>query len=180
MKTRFRLSSPASPAAVLESISASHLEPLRVWKNAHRDAFFHQSTITPAQQEDWYRLYLGRPDDHLFVIRAGAELIGSIGCRRETDGTDIYNLMRGCPGGPADAMRCAVRILCSFAGVCYGFPVHGRVGAANFTAARWQRSCGALISGRGEFRGAPCYFMEYPAGSAVPLSVEVLPDGDCA
>jgi hypothetical protein len=171
MNAKILLTSSAAPGLVLESIDSSHLELLRTWKNANRERFFHQEAITPQEQVAWFAGYLARPDDCMFVVKAGGHAIGCAGARREMTGADIYNIIHGDREGPPAAMRAAAKIVGTFGGMRFGYPVGGKVLAANYAAARWQRMCGASVACEGECNGIRYYRIDFPPESAVPVEI---------
>jgi RimJ/RimL family protein N-acetyltransferase len=100
----------------LRSIEESDQENLRRWKNANAQYFFYQKTITPKQQEEWFRGYLGRQEDALFIVHAAGEDIGCMGIRLLDDTWDIYNVILGeTQFGGKGYMGQAMSVLCSYA-----------------------------------------------------------------
>lgn len=89
------LNATAREGMALHSIDLDDLERLRLWKNAHRDAFFFKGVITPEGQREWYEGYLARPDDFMFTIRLGGRAIGCIGFRGLGERVDVYNVILG-------------------------------------------------------------------------------------
>jgi len=77
------------------AIGPSDLENLRVWKNAHRQFFFHRQEIQPVQQQEWYAGYMQRPNDYMFIVKQGGQAIGCMGIRLLEDGWDVYNVILG-------------------------------------------------------------------------------------
>lgn len=99
---------------VLQSIRESDLENLRRWKNMHRHSFFFQGILSPPDQRKWFREYLGRPDDYMFVVCCEGESIGCIGFRYIDGKVDVYNVIRGVAGKPG-TMGLALHRMCDYA-----------------------------------------------------------------
>jgi RimJ/RimL family protein N-acetyltransferase len=109
----------------VRTITVEDCELLRLWKNAYRDRFFFKDEITPAMQDQWFRSYLLRNDDHMLVVLDEDRRIGCLGFRRLEDRIDFYNIIRGIPS-PAGrgAMTAALDLACSHARARYpGLPV---------------------------------------------------------
>jgi len=114
MNLRFQLSSPRL-RVTLRTIGPDEIETLRVWKNAHRTAFFHQATIEPDQQHRWFTGYLSRETDYMFMAEHAGTAFGCLGFRLLGSRADIYNVMRGRPdAGGRGLMSEAMRLLCSY------------------------------------------------------------------
>ena len=82
----------------LRHINEGDLEDLRKWKNHYRDSFFLKTEITPEQQQNWYRGFLERENDMMFVCveKSSGTVFGCMGYRLIEDDTivDAYNIMR--------------------------------------------------------------------------------------
>jgi len=79
---------------------ARDLETLRIWKNNHRDYFFHKDEISTEQQIAWFASFSTRIDQNLFVLESNAELseglYGCVGYRQTASGcVELFNLIRG-------------------------------------------------------------------------------------
>lgn len=81
----------------LRTIREEDLESLRCWKNAARHSFFFQEIIEPPQQQEWFRKYLTRGEDFMFVASLDGRPFGCMGIRRLEDGWDAYNIILGDP-----------------------------------------------------------------------------------
>jgi ribosomal protein S18 acetylase RimI-like enzyme len=80
----------ARPAALAD------IETLRVWKNAHRAAFFTQTEITSGQQAAWFRDFSQKTDQQMFLLVRGEERVGCVGYRCLAPGVvDLFNLILG-------------------------------------------------------------------------------------
>ena len=113
MNTEY-LVSGTGVSVTLRTISAADLERLRVWKNDHRFAFFHQGTIEPDQQLRWHQGYTERAGDHMYATQSGGEIFGCMGFRLIDGRADIYNVILGRPEcGGRGLMSEAIRLMCS-------------------------------------------------------------------
>jgi len=107
------------PALTLRSIEEADIESLRFYKNKFKDFFFHKDDIDHVQQMEWFRNYLQRSDDFMFIVEEEihGELfhLGSMGFRIMAGVADIYNVLRWdrVAGGRA-RMGDALRMMCSF------------------------------------------------------------------
>lgn len=79
----------------LQDVRLADLENLRLWKNKHRNSFFHREIITPKQQSDWFDSYLNDSENQMFVVILDGESIGCMGYRTKEGIIDVYNIMRG-------------------------------------------------------------------------------------
>jgi RimJ/RimL family protein N-acetyltransferase len=99
----------------LHTIIASDCESIRRWKNDNRFVFFFQEIITPQMQEEWFRKYRERVDDHMFIVYHGDNPIGCMGYRLIDGEADIYNVILGKPEfGGKGIMSQSLRIMCSY------------------------------------------------------------------
>lgn len=137
MKEFFSLRSPESEMT-LRAISESDLENLRAWKNAHRFAFFYQEIITPEQQQEWFRNYLTRAHDYMFIVECAGEPLGCMGFRIIEQYADIYNVIRARVDQGKGAMSRALRVLCSFIAADFTRDIRARVLLTN-PAREWYR-----------------------------------------
>lgn len=72
------------------------IESLRTWKNEHRAAFFHQQTISAAQQAEWFEAFLARAKEQLFMLEHTGRPIACVGFRLlEGGAVDLFNLILG-------------------------------------------------------------------------------------
>ncbi len=97
----------------LRAIEASDQEELRRWKNANRFAFFFQDVISREQQDEWFRGYLDRPNDFMFVVLVAETRIGCMGFRLLEQKADIYNVIRWEESIGKGRMGTALRLMCS-------------------------------------------------------------------
>jgi RimJ/RimL family protein N-acetyltransferase len=83
----------------LRYVEERDLELLRVWKNINKKSFFSKNEILPEQQKEWFRGFLERPGDYMFMIdlvhKTSQNPIGCIGFRLIDNVIDIYNVIRG-------------------------------------------------------------------------------------
>jgi ribosomal protein S18 acetylase RimI-like enzyme len=119
-------------------------ETLRLWKNENKRWFFHHEDITPEQQALWFGNYLGRPDDHVYLVEEkvgdGWIPVGIVACRLLGDTVDLYNIMRGrrIEGGRAN-MGEALTLLCTRIGEHYDAPITCKVLSDNPTLTWYER-----------------------------------------
>lgn len=100
---------------MLRTIAETDLEHLRQWKNANRFSFFFQEIITPDGQMQWFRNYLQRPDDYMFMVLYAEQAIGCMGFRFIEGVVDIYNVIRGISEiGERGSMSQGLRLMCSY------------------------------------------------------------------
>lgn len=176
MKPRIVITSPDLPAIALETVDASHLESLRRWKNAFRHRFFFQEEISPERQLAWYRGYLARPDDWLFVIRENGEIVGCIGYRLADGAIDIYNVLRDPDlGRHSKAHVPAVDLLCNYMARTHGVPIRGEVLADN-PINTWGIARGFRKIGESVKHGLAYNIIEQDPAGRIPCSVRVQRD----
>jgi len=86
---------------MLRPITCDDIEKLRVWRNAHinKKAFFHNEFISKEEQSIWFRNYLTRKDDWMYIIEYHSFPIiidiGCIGYRPFGEYIEIYNVILG-------------------------------------------------------------------------------------
>ena len=116
MDKKIKISSVESPDLTLYSIRSSDLDRLRIWKNEHREVFFHKEIISYSDQEKWFRDYLSRPNDFMFTIFVREIPIGCMGFRYIDKVIDVYNVILGnTQMGKKSYMSQALQIMCSYA-----------------------------------------------------------------
>lgn len=99
----------------LRTITGTDCNSLRRWKNTNRKAFFFQNIISPQMQAQWFKNYLDRKNDFMFMVMFHNEPIGCIGFRIIEDQADIYNVILGRPNiGGKGLMSKAIRLMCSY------------------------------------------------------------------
>lgn len=141
MKNQFTLTSDTIPDLALRAIEESDCENLRIWKNRHRHAFFYQKIILPEEQIRWFRAYLSRPDDFMFIVTAPSD-VGCMGFRLLEEKIDVYNVIRGVPGaGRRGLMKEATHLMCAYALSMYACEVGCKVLIDN-PAVEWYEKCG--------------------------------------
>jgi hypothetical protein len=113
-KPFIEIASPDSDIA-LESAGHEDIGLLRDWKNANRGYFFYNKIITPGQQEDWFRDYMQRQDDYIFMVVHNGIKIGCMGFRLTGGRIDIYNVILGQEEfGKKGLMSIALKLMCSY------------------------------------------------------------------
>ena len=99
----------------LESAGHEDIGLLRDWKNANRIYFFYNKLITRRQQEDWFRDYMQRQDDYIFMVVHNGKKIGCMGFRTTEGRIDIYNVILGQEEfGKKGLMSIALKLMCSY------------------------------------------------------------------
>ncbi len=99
----------------LRTISEKDIEKIRVWKNEHRSSFFFQDIISPENQIRWFRKYLSRGNDFVFIVSYTDKDIGCIAFRELDEVIDIYNVILGDKSfGGKGYMSIANSIMCSY------------------------------------------------------------------
>ena len=115
MRDLFQLKSTAFDDVVLRTATEENSESLRQWKNANRALFFFQGLITPEGQNEWFKAYLDRANDYMFLVCSEDLAIGSMGFRLLQGHADIYNVILGLRAmGGKGRMAKAMRLMCSF------------------------------------------------------------------
>lgn len=126
----------------LRTIAEPDCENLRQWKNANRFSFFFQGIITPAQQAEWFRDYMERPNDFMFIVQSDEQTVGCMGFRVLDGHSDVYNVILANPQmGGKGLMGKAMRLMCSFM-VAHFPPVVGARVLQSNPAIRWYRKNG--------------------------------------
>lgn len=139
---------------VLREITVLDMENLRCWKNNNRKAFFYQEEILPEQQDKWFKGYLDRPYDYMFIVEENVDIasesfehaIGCMGFRVEEGQTiDIYNVIRGEASRTQVTMRDAMQVMLRYAADT--FP-ESRIKCdvlKDNSAVEWYKKCGLAI-----------------------------------
>jgi ribosomal protein S18 acetylase RimI-like enzyme len=83
------------PALGLKSITHQDMDTVRLWKNKHKQFFFHQEDISVEQQELWYQSFVKRPYDLMFMTTYEQNVFGCMGIRWQEQHWDIYNVILG-------------------------------------------------------------------------------------
>jgi ribosomal protein S18 acetylase RimI-like enzyme len=81
------------PGLRLRRAERSDAERLRVWKNAHRTAFFFDGEISEDMQAAWFEGYLARAADHLFLLELHGRAVGCLGVRVREGSGEVYNVI---------------------------------------------------------------------------------------
>jgi len=99
----------------LKTISENDIEKIRVWKNEHRFSFFYKKIITHEEQLKWFKEYLSRNNDLIFIISYLGKDVGCIAFRELNNIIDIYNVILGDKKfGGRGIMSIANSIMCSY------------------------------------------------------------------
>ena len=81
--------------------SDQDVEVLRIWKNQHKQHFFHQSDISPEQQKAWFASFKKDPLQQIFVcLFADKRQVACVGFRQtqmRSRETELFNLICGDP-----------------------------------------------------------------------------------
>ncbi len=109
---RLRLASSDLPRLAVRAVLEDDMESLRTWKNTYRDRFFFQDVITPQMQQQWFRSYLGREHDFMFVVMHDEERVGCLGFRLLADRIDFYNVIVDRESARKGYMSHAFDLLC--------------------------------------------------------------------
>jgi RimJ/RimL family protein N-acetyltransferase len=147
---------------MIREIDDKDLSLLRLWKNTHKEAFFHKEDISEEEQIAWFKLYQDRHDDYMFMVMEESTCIGCMGIRLideigKTPVWDIYNVILGVPeyggkGYMSQALSFMIqRALCK----CLA-PVTARVINGNH-AENWYRNNGFGVT----FKDSTCCVMTY-------------------
>lgn len=83
----------------LRNIEIEDNEFLRLWKNRNKKSFFYQEEISKKQQLEWFKSYLEREKDYMFIVEEFIDReyqpFGCMGFRLNKDHIDLYNIIRG-------------------------------------------------------------------------------------
>ena len=79
----------------LKTIDESLIYDLMDWKNNNREFFFNHNIITSEQQLNWYKNYLQRENDFMFVVIVNDVSVGCMGIRKIENEWDVYNVILG-------------------------------------------------------------------------------------
>jgi RimJ/RimL family protein N-acetyltransferase len=95
IKSEIKIVVPFLPDLVLRAASEDDLENLRQWKNEQKEFFFHKYEITSDQQIHWYKSFLERSHDLLFIVEFEGRAFGCMGIRWLEGYWDVYNVILG-------------------------------------------------------------------------------------
>ncbi len=100
----------------IQTAELRHQDSLRRWKNRHAASFFYQQAISDKAQRDWFKAYLRRSEDFMFMVMLGDQAIGCIGIRLRGGIWDVYNVIRVVSSiKPAGFMSLAFNLIIKFA-----------------------------------------------------------------
>lgn len=147
MRQSFILQADAIEDIVLRTITEADCEDLRGWKNANRFAFFFQEVITSQQQKEWFKGYLAREKDYMFIILYLNQAVGSMGFRLLDSHADIYNVILGnTESARRGIMTKAMRIMCSYIYSSFTHKLGLKVLRSNSAALQWYRKNGFRLA----------------------------------
>lgn len=133
----------------LRTIEETDIDELRNWKNQNKNSFFLRDDITQEQQSLWFKHYLERENDWMFVVEQEVmqdrEKIGCMGFRLLADEgcVDAYNIIRSKRIEPATfTMSDAFLAMLTFADQLYEtLPIRCKVLSEN-PAVQWYERNG--------------------------------------
>ena len=135
---------------VLRLVRWADQEALREWKNNNRQYFFYQELIGTEQQMAWYRSYLLRDYDFMFVVQKAGQAIGCMGIRLLDEEWDVYNVVRGAVESAGDrAMSRAFCMMLTFVAQVRQREIGLKVLRQN-PAISWYEKNGFSITGGGQ------------------------------
>jgi RimJ/RimL family protein N-acetyltransferase len=153
----------------LRSISDRDQEYLRDWKNANRHSFFHTSLISPEQQLTWFRGYLERSDDYMFMVTDGEVRVGCMGIRIVDGAWDIYNVILGDARFKGRGlMSDGLQLLCSYALKQQPVPIGIKVLKANPALGWYLRNGFGVVGDHAEH---VCLAPAPPGLAVIPVEV---------
>jgi len=133
---------------LLRAVAKEDTELLRKWKNCNREYFFNKEVISSSQQEEWYKGYMKRPEDFIFIAEFDGDIMGCMGFRLLDNEIDIYNVILGQERFRGKGlMGRSLRMLCCYITDNYTNDVTLKVLAAN-TARKWYAKNGFIETGR--------------------------------
>lgn len=132
----------------LRSVTRKDVEDLRIWKNQHRIRFFYKQEISPESQTEWYKGYVHREEDYIFIMEIMLnntwEKIGCLGFRVIEGKIDLYNVIRGRSTEVRSSMRSAMLLLLAYISARYSYSIKCDVLVDN-PAVEWYNKCGFSI-----------------------------------
>lgn len=131
----------------LRAIGPDDLEDLRLWKNAHREAFFFKGVLSSEDQRRWFEGYRKRANDYMFVVEDGGAKAGCMGFRLEGGEADAYNIIGAPEARGKGVLGAAMKLLCSYILKEHRVPVSCKVVKGN-PAVGWYEKCGYKIVGK--------------------------------
>ena len=144
MRDAFRLTSATFEDVTLRTVTERDGENLRQWKNVNRFLFFFQDVITPEGQKEWFKGYLNRENDYMFIILFCGNLpMGCMGFRLIRGQADIYNVILGLQEmRKKGLMSKAMKLMCSY--ILSDFTPHIglKVLRSNSSAVEWYKKNG--------------------------------------
>lgn|SRR3989338_6660350 len=140
MRGSFSLTTAASDEITLRTIQKADCENLRMWKNSNRAAFFFQGIIIPEGQRQWFKQYLDRSDDYMFMVVYQNEDIGCMGFRLLDGQVDIYNVILGRREfGGKGLMGRAMMLMCGYINHSFQCRIRVKALCSNLSAIRWYK-----------------------------------------
>jgi len=116
MNRQFSLACELYPGVILRTAREEDQSNLRHWKNENRFHFFFKDVILEPAQQEWFRNYLAREEDFMFVVETDGRAVGCMGFRLLSGTWDIYNVILGDPEYSRQGiMKRALHMTCSYA-----------------------------------------------------------------
>lgn len=169
MNKAFTIVSEDRPPVSLRAIGQDDIEDLRLWKNANRQAFFFKGEITPEMQKDWFKGYLSRPDDCMFMVESEGLRAGCMGFRLISGAADAYNII-GAPAGQGKGiLGRAMRLMCGYILKEHSKKIGCRVLKGN-PALGWYKKLGYRVTSEREDHVQ----LELDLGGFTPLAYKVV------
>ncbi len=129
----------------LRTADFDDIELLRNWKNNRRQYFFNKSVITRDEQEKWFRNFLKKEDDYIFIVNYLEAKAGCIGFRLFEKDIDIYNVILGEKKfSSMGIMSFSLILMCSYIADNYEKNITVRVLSDN-PAIRWYEKNGFVL-----------------------------------
>ncbi|MGB9736103.1 MAG: GNAT family N-acetyltransferase [bacterium] len=146
MNNIFIIESKQLSSLSLVTAQKEDIENLRIWKNKNREFFFYKNIITKEAQKIWFKEYLNRPDDYMFIVKVDGTSVGCMGFRLLQNKTlDIYNVILGDKSYEKKGyMSIALKTMCNYAFDTYKLPVTVKVLKEN-PAVKWYQKKGFII-----------------------------------
>jgi RimJ/RimL family protein N-acetyltransferase len=97
----------------IKTIDESYIYDLMEWKNNNREYFFNHNIISSEQQLNWYKNYIQRDNDFMFVVIVNGVSVGCMGIRKIDNEWDVYNVILGLSkyGGNGIMFKCFQNML---------------------------------------------------------------------
>ena len=152
LKGNITLVSPYNSRIKLTFVNKCDIELLRKWKNDNRQYFFFQNNINPDQQLKWYRNFLKRENDFMFVVEFDDQRVGCMRFRLINRTIDIYNVILGKKYySQQKVMSNAIQLMISYMKEKFAFDIFAKV-LINNPALNWYLKNGfKVIEKKGQY-----------------------------